>query len=124
MEHATPMNCFQFRTEKANLAVLVDRQKSALMEDTRQQFFRELELECLTYGAEDEGSRHMLRIQKAAAWYMVTYGDDGEGNSQNGQARGFFSFPWCIAHVLLEAKRWLMQFAGERCQVPFKTAIL
>ncbi|OQR78246.1 RNA-dependent RNA polymerase 2-like [Tropilaelaps mercedesae] len=104
-------NAATFRTEKANLAVLVDRQKSALMEDTRQQFYRELELECMTYGAEDESARHMLRIQKAAAWYMVTYGDESEGH--NGQNRGFFSFPWCIAHVLLEAKRWLIQFADR-----------
>ncbi|XP_028966489.1 RNA-dependent RNA polymerase 2 [Galendromus occidentalis] len=92
-----------FRAEKANIALLIERQKCVLMEETKQQFQCEFEEDCALFGARTEEDRHMIRIQKASAWYMVTYTEDA----------AYFSFPWSIGHALLEAKRWIRDFSSH-----------
>lgn len=98
-----------FRTEKANIALLIERQKCVLMEDTKQQFFNELKEDCVMLGAQTDDDRQMMKIQKASAWYMVTYTEDAN----------YFSFPWSIGNVLLEAKRWIRHFntQGDPCEL-------
>ena len=89
-----------FRAERVNIALLIERQKCVLMEETKHQFFEVLNEDCLLFGARSPEDRQMIKIQKASAWYMVTYTEDAD----------YFSFPWCIGHVLLEAKRWVRDF--------------
>lgn len=73
------------------------------MEETREQFFAELKNDCIVLGAHAAEDRRMLRLQKASSWFMAAYA------LQPLTEGAFYSFPWCIAHVLLEAKWWLRQ---------------
>lgn len=94
------------------MAQLVERQKTSLMEDTRELFLAELEEDWTLLEARGAEQRRMLRLQKASAWFMAAYvlqQQDGGGGETAPGARFFYSFPWCIAHVILEAKCWLRQ---------------
>ncbi|XP_022694554.1 probable RNA-dependent RNA polymerase 1 isoform X1 [Varroa jacobsoni] len=103
------------RQEKASVAQLVERQKASLMEDTRELFTAELEEDWALLEARGAEQRRMLRLQKASAWFMAAYvlQQQQQQQQQSPEAtpgtRSFYSFPWCIAHVILEAKCWLQQ---------------
>ena len=49
---------------------------------------------------EDAEERHGKALQKAAAWYYVTYGEE-RGRS----APALISFAWVAGHYLAEVKR-------------------
>ncbi|XP_077549800.1 uncharacterized protein LOC144162939 [Haemaphysalis longicornis] len=85
------------QSDKLNMEDLVEKMTKFLTETTRTIFFSELLDELDAHHVTDEQERMARRHRKASAWYMVTYGPQAES--------GFFSFPWCIADVLIEILR-------------------
>ncbi|XP_040070228.1 uncharacterized protein LOC115329089 [Ixodes scapularis] len=87
------------QSDKLNMEDLVEKMTKFLTETTREVFFSELLTELKEEGLEDEEEERTRRkMQKASAWYMVTYSPDRPNT-------GLFSFPWCVADVLVEVLR-------------------
>ncbi|CAN8004352.1 unnamed protein product [Ixodes hexagonus] len=106
------------QSDKLNMEDLVEKMTKFLTETTRELFFTELLTELRDEGLEDdEDERTWRKMQKASAWYMVTYSPDGPASGS-----GLFSFPWCIADVLVEVlqravpeqKRWCPNILSKK----------
>ncbi|XP_077499924.1 uncharacterized protein LOC144110727 isoform X2 [Amblyomma americanum] len=85
------------QSDKLNMEDLVEKMTKFLTENTREVFFRELLEELEGHSIDDESERRARKHRKASAWYMVTYDPEGQDT--------LFSFPWCIADVLVEVLR-------------------
>nr|XP_050023600.1 uncharacterized protein LOC126517839 [Dermacentor andersoni]XP_054920510.1 uncharacterized protein LOC126517839 [Dermacentor andersoni] len=85
------------QSDKLNMEDLVEKMTKFLTETTRDVFYsdvlKEMNDDCIT----DAEERRKRKLRRASAWYMVTYEPNVEST--------FFSFPWCIAEVLVEVLR-------------------
>ncbi|KAH6946911.1 hypothetical protein HPB50_016133 [Hyalomma asiaticum] len=82
---------------KVNMEDLVGKMTTFLMVTTGDTFYVDcLKKEHSSYTSDRE-ELQKKKLRRASAWYMVTY----ESSSEN----SFFSFPWCIADILIEILR-------------------
>uniref|UniRef100_A0A6M2D4D9 RNA-dependent RNA polymerase n=1 Tax=Rhipicephalus microplus TaxID=6941 RepID=A0A6M2D4D9_RHIMP len=78
--------------DKSNVEVLVAKQYRAIVESTRERFFKEVNYACRTENAMSEEDKKQILLRMASACYMVTY-----CNAQ----KTYSSFPWSFADVIL-----------------------
>lgn len=109
------------QSDKLNMEDLVEKMTKFLMETTREVFFGELRAELET--VDEEAERTCRMLQKASAWYMVTYASEGQPAGDS-----LFSFPWCVADILVqvllssatEQKRWCLNILSKKIDDLFK----
>ncbi|XP_075732623.1 uncharacterized protein LOC142775165 [Rhipicephalus microplus] len=85
------------QSDKLNIEDLVEKMVKFLTVTTRDVFYKgilkEMQESCI-FDTEELTKR---KFRRASAWYMVTYEQKEEDS--------FFSFPWCIADLLIEILR-------------------
>ncbi|KAH7944548.1 hypothetical protein HPB52_021365 [Rhipicephalus sanguineus] len=85
------------QSDKLNMEDLVEKMVKFLTVTTRDVFYEDILKEMQDGGISDQEELRRRKLRRASAWYMVTY-EHSEENS-------FFSFPWCIADLLIEILR-------------------
>ncbi|KAH6944423.1 hypothetical protein HPB50_003077 [Hyalomma asiaticum] len=78
--------------EKSNVEVLVAKQYRAIVESTRERFFKEVDYACRMENALSEADKKKILLRMASACFMVTY-----CNAQ----KTYSSFPWSFSDVIL-----------------------
>ncbi|KAG8189298.1 hypothetical protein JTE90_019058 [Oedothorax gibbosus] len=82
---------YQNRHDLDNLMSLLEVEVKFIFKDLERRFFEEFG------GKPADGVYTDAMLQKASAWYMVTY-------SKSDQGRTFFGFPWAVSKVLVALK--------------------
>ncbi|KAG8189296.1 hypothetical protein JTE90_019056 [Oedothorax gibbosus] len=82
---------YQNRHDLDNLMALLEYEVKFIFKDLEQRFFEEFG------GKPANGVYTCVMLQKASAWYMVTY-------SKSEQGKTFFGFPWAVSEVLVALK--------------------
>ncbi|KAL1418122.1 hypothetical protein MTO96_026140 [Rhipicephalus appendiculatus] len=82
------------QTDKLNMEDLVGKMTSFLTVTTRDVFYKEVLEEMHESSVPNQAELRKRKLRRASAWYMVAYEHSVENT--------FFSFPWCIADVLVE----------------------
>ncbi|KAH6930134.1 hypothetical protein HPB50_010396 [Hyalomma asiaticum] len=85
------------QSDKLNMEDLVEKMTTFLTVTTRDIFYADCLKERHSSPTSDHEEFRKRTLRRASAWYMVTY----ESSTEN----SFFSFPWCIADVLIEILR-------------------
>ncbi|XP_077542923.1 uncharacterized protein LOC144155400 [Haemaphysalis longicornis] len=88
--------------EKSNVEVLVTKQYRAIVESTRERFFKAVDAVCHVDNAVSEEQKMQVLLMMTSACFMVTYSNAKKTCS---------SFPWSFADVIL-----LIMAKGSVCQ--------
>ncbi|XP_077503516.1 uncharacterized protein LOC144113972 [Amblyomma americanum] len=92
--------------EKSNVEVLVTKQYRAIVESTRERFFKKVDEACHLEGALSVQERKTVLLRMASACFMVTYSNAHKTCS---------SFPWTFSDVIL-----LVMESAPRSEVPYR----
>ncbi|XP_075725741.1 uncharacterized protein LOC119179556 isoform X4 [Rhipicephalus microplus] len=85
------------QSDKLNMEDLVEKMVKFLTVTTRDVFYNDILKEMQESCISDPEELTKRKLRRASAWYMVTYEQREEDS--------FFSFPWCIADLLIEILR-------------------